>query len=192
MPVPASIRRWRPEDRAAATSCAIRTCCGRGSKEGRALASAPPGANSPATSGVIGRLRSPASVHALGETSELGQALLDLRGVGRIRGEAQIAIEVRGRLREQGQAVVDQAAVADLLQLAGGHEQQELLDLQRHVEVALMVVDPLEIVDHPLENVAVLRAAEELRTVLELPLVPLGDAGAALFLGQELAAVERV
>src|SRR2546422_6346824 len=170
----------------------MRACCGRGSKEGSVLASAPPGANNPAASDLIGTLRSPESIHALRETLQLVEPFPDLRGVRRLRCEGQVALEVGGRLGEKGQAVMDQSPIPDLLGPVRGGAYQELLHLQGHVEIALLPVDPLEVVDHPFENFPFRRRAQELGPVLELPLVHLGDAAAALLLGEELAAVEGI
>src|SRR5881628_3713360 len=96
--------------RARATASAMRVCSGRGSKVGRALASGPFPAKSAATFTV-----GPAcSVHPGSEAPEDREALANLQRIGRTGRGVQIGFQVIHRLREAGEVVVDEAAVADL------------------------------------------------------------------------------
>src|SRR2546426_2353333 len=166
MPVPASIKRCRPEARAAATSSAMRACCGRASNAGRTLASGPVEPKRAATSA-----RTAASVHPRHETLQLLEPLLDLRCVGRLGSEEKVVLQVGHRLGEQGEAEMDHAAVADFLRAIRGDAEEELLDPERHSEVALTLINPPEILDHPLDDLPVARPLQEVGPERHLPAV---------------------
>ena len=87
---------------------------------------------------------------------------------------------------------MDRAAVADFFGLIGDDAKEQLLDPERHVKIALALIDPLEIVDHPLEDLTVQRAPEELGPERHPAAVRLLQERTALLFGQDLAAVERV
>src|SRR6185295_8377179 len=106
--------------------------------------------------------------------------------------ELEVALEVGHRLREQGQSEMDQAAVTNLLRPIRCDAQEELLDPQRHVEIALLMVDPLEIVNHSLKNLPVPRPLQELGPERHLSAVHLLEKVRAFLLGQDLSAIERI
>src|SRR5947199_2207900 len=162
----------------------MRACCGRGSNAGRTRASGPEGPNIPATSSVT-----VASVHPRHEALQLREPLFDLGCVGRPGNEVEVALEVGHRLCEQGEAEMDRAAVADFFGLIGDDAKEQLLDPERHVKIALALIDPLEIVDHPLEDLTVQRAPEELGPERHPAAVRLLQERTALLFGQDLAAV---
>src|SRR3989442_15997609 len=122
MPVPASIKRCRPEARDAATSWAMRACCGRASNAGRTLASGPEEPKRAATSACTA-----ASVHPRHEAPQFLQPLLDLRCVRSLGGDLEVALEVRHGLGEQGEAEMDPSPFAELLRAIRGDAELELL-----------------------------------------------------------------
>src|SRR6266850_7940603 len=104
MPVPASIRRGRPEARAAWISCAMRICWGRDSKDGRTRARGPVAPRIRATS-------APTSIHPRHEAPQLLETLFNLGGVGGLRRDREVALEIGHRLGDQGEPEVDQPPV---------------------------------------------------------------------------------
>src|SRR5262245_47465681 len=111
----------------------MRSCCGRGSKEGRAWRSGPPAPRRAPTSAGGGVTRG-ASVVRRDEELHLAQTLPDLRRILRGGGETQVLLEIRDRLGEQGEAEVDQPPVAHLRRTIGRQAHEEVLDSQGHVE----------------------------------------------------------